>query len=420
MWMGGLAQAVPFTLTQTYDDAAPEAFDHFGRSVSVSGDNVVIGAQSVVNLAGQAYLYSASTGALLQTFNNPTPGDDDYFGNSVSVSGDNVVIGARADNTGATQAGQAYLYSANTGALLQTFNNPAPGFFDHFGNSVSVSGDNVVIGAELDNTGTISAGQAYLFRASTGALLQTFNNPTPVVGDFFGNSVSVSGDNVVIGAELDDTGASSAGQAYLFRASTGALLQTFNNPAPEAGDQFGNSVSVSGDNVVIGAAKDNTGASNAGQVYLFSASTGALLQTFNNPAPLANDFFGDSVSVSGDNVVIGAGAELSDLGRAYLFSASTGALLQTFNNPGEGFFGDSTDSFANSVAVSGNNIVIGAEAGDVFFLEEPPLVLTDVGKAYLFSANTGGLTVPEPSPLALLGVGFLGMVVMRRRREARA
>ncbi|MBM2852856.1 MAG: hypothetical protein HW420_1403, partial [Candidatus Nitrosotenuis sp.] len=98
----------------------------------------------------------------------------------------------------------------------------------------------------------------------------TFNNPTPEVNDFFGWSVSVSGNNVLVNSlgenniDFLDTGA-----AYLFDGTTGALLQTFNHPTLETNDQFGWSVSVSGNNVLISADFDDIGALNTGSAYLF-------------------------------------------------------------------------------------------------------------------------------------------------------
>jgi hypothetical protein len=97
------------------------------------------------------------------TINNHTPADFDFFGDSVSISGDKMLIGANGDDTGATNAGSAYLYDAATGALLQTFNNPMPAESDYFGSSVSISDDKVLIGALHDDTGAASAGSAYLF-----------------------------------------------------------------------------------------------------------------------------------------------------------------------------------------------------------------------------------------------------------------
>ena len=65
-----------------------------------------------------------------------------------------------------------------------------------------------------------------------GALLRTLNNPTPVIEDYFGEDVAISGNMIVVGARRDDTGAEDAGSAYVFDATTGALLHTLNNPTP--------------------------------------------------------------------------------------------------------------------------------------------------------------------------------------------
>ena len=108
--------------------------------------------------------------------------------------------------------------------------------------------------------------------ALPGDLLQTFNNPTPAAGDEFGISVAGVGNNVLIGARYDDTGASNAGAGYLYDGTTGALLHTFNNPTPATDDFFGQSVAGVGNSVLIGAYADDTGAGNAGSAYLFEGS----------------------------------------------------------------------------------------------------------------------------------------------------
>src|SRR5262245_56702629 len=74
---------------------------------------------------------------------------------------------------------------------------------------------------------------------TVGALLHTFHNPTPAAGDFFGTAVAVSGGRVLVGAPNNDTGALNAGSAYLYDAVTGQLLHTFHNPTPAAYDDFG-------------------------------------------------------------------------------------------------------------------------------------------------------------------------------------
>ena len=135
-------------------------------------------------------------------------------------------MGRYGDDTGATNAGAAYLFSTN-GTLLTTFTNPTPAASDWFGCSVAAVGtDRVLIGAHCDDTGATDAGAAYLF-STNGTLLTTFTNPTPAAGDWFGYSVAAVGtDRVLIGAHCDDTGATDAGAAYLFS------LEPFTPPAP--------------------------------------------------------------------------------------------------------------------------------------------------------------------------------------------
>ncbi len=154
---------------------------------------------------------------MLRTFTNPTPAVEDDFGFSVAAVGtDQVLIGAPYDDAGATNAGAAYLFRTN-GTLLTTFTNPAPAYDDEFGITVAAVGtERVLIGAWSDDTGATNAGAAYLFSTS-GALLTSFTNPTPAVGDYFGFSVAAVGtERVLIGVANDDTGAINAGAAYLF------------------------------------------------------------------------------------------------------------------------------------------------------------------------------------------------------------
>ncbi len=313
----------------TFFDPTPVNFEQFGVAVAAVGtDKVLIGAVQAVNgsfSSGEAYLFSTN-GTRLRTFFNPTPADGDRFGNAVTPVGtDKVLIGAPSDNTGAPQAGAAYLFSTN-GTLLTTFTNPAPASSTGFGNAVAAVGtDKVLIGVPFDDTGASDAGAAYLF-STNGTLLTTFTNPAPANIEQFGNAVAAVGtDKVLIAAHQDSLSAPQAGAAYLF-STNGTLLTTFTNPAPASSDQFGSSVAAVGaDKVLIAASGDDTGASGAGAAYLFSTN-GTLLTTFNNPAPVANDQFGFSVAAVGtDNVLIGTPRDdtgASDAGAAYLFSLS--------------------------------------------------------------------------------------------------
>ena len=211
-------------LITTFTNPTPYYSDSFGFSVAAVGtDRVLIGTpndRTGASYSGAAYLLSTN-GTLLTTFTNPTPEANEGFGFSVAAVGtDRVLIGAYADNTGAVGAGAAYLFSTS-GTLLTTITNPTPAVGDNFGRTLAVLGtDRVLIGAKNDDTGAINAGAAYLF-STNGTLLNTFTKPTPEADDAFGGSVAAVGtDRVLIGAIGDNTGVSHAGAVYLFGTQT--------------------------------------------------------------------------------------------------------------------------------------------------------------------------------------------------------
>jgi Ca2+-binding RTX toxin-like protein len=213
-----------------------------------------------------------------------------------------------------------------------------------------------------------------LFDGSTGALLRTFNNPTPAAGDNFGFSVAAVGNNVLVGAIGDNTGGDNSGAAYVFDGSTGALLRTYFNPTPAGFDSFGHSVAAVGNNVLVGAPGDNTGGDNSGAAYLFDGSSGALLHTFNNPTRATLDLFGWSVAAVGNNVLVGvpadttggisAGAVHLIDGTSYDMPAGNGPNDMTLVTTGVTF--DIIDNYTGEVVYSqlssaGAIIIAGAE-----------------------------------------------------------
>lgn len=364
-------------LLHTIKNPMPGSAGGFGTSVAGVGNNVLIGAptdDAGANDAGAAYLFDGSTGALLRTFNNPAPGLGDNFGWSVAAVGNKVLIGAPYDDAGVPDAGTAYLFDSSSGALLRTINNPAPGVGDEFGWSVAAMGNNILIGAIGDSTITAAAGSVYLFDGASGALLRPFNNPFAEAFDGFGSAITAVGNNILVGAFGDEAGANNAGSAYLLDASTGDLVKEFNKPNPLGQENFGAGVAVVGNNLLITSPADDTGAPNAGTAYLYDGSSFALLRAIHNPTPAENDFFGWSVAAVGSSILLGAYGDdtgAADAGSAYLVDGSSGMLLRTFNNPTPA----SGDNFGMAVGAVGNNFAVRAPSDDTSFL--------NAGAAYL-------------------------------------
>ena len=395
----------PGTLTLTTPN--PVSNGEFGYSVALSNDTVVVGAPyetvSGMSGAGEVYLFNSATGALVQTLTDPNPQIQGHFGISVSISGNTVVAGASdVSVSGNSDDGQAYVFDAATGSLIATLNSPYPAYEGDFGRSVAVSGSSVIIGAFGESAaGDYYAGRAYLFGAVSGNLAQSLASPSPQTTGLFGRSVAISGDAVVVGAPGQNaSGVHQAGQVYIFDATTGGLTQTFSSPNPVANGfdayigNFGFSVAASGNTVAVGAPYDNEGGyTQGGAVYVFDATTGALTQTITSPNPSTEEYFGTSIAISGNTVAVGAN-DLSASGNAeaglvYIFNASTGALVQTLSSPNAQFEG----SFGISVAVSGNTVAVGA-AG------EAEGTIDGAGNAYVTSISSTPTTSATTASIA--------------------
>jgi uncharacterized protein (DUF2345 family) len=417
------------------------ANDQFGFSVSISGDTVVVGAPGKNSSQGAAYVFvkpsggwtTTSTFTAKLTASDGAVGDD--FGFSVSVSGDTVVVGAHNADIGANLAqGAAYVFVKPSGGwsgnLTETAKLTASdgAAFDTFGFSVSVSGDTVVVGAPGKNS---SRGAAYVFVKPSGGWTTTSTFTAKLtasdgaVGDDFGFSVSVSGDTVVVGAAPF----ANQGAAYVFvkpsAGWSGNLTESAKLTASDgaAFDFFGSSVSISGDTVVVGALGKN---SSQGAAYVFVKPSGGWSGNLTETAKLtasdgaAFDTFGWSVSVSGDTVVVGApGADIganADQGAAYVFVKPSGGwtTTSTFTAKLTASDGAVGDDFGFSVSVSGDTVVVGAQFADIS-------TNAGQGAAYVFGSGApprAPLAAPLASPAGLMVVaGALLALGLRRLRR---
>ena len=243
----------------------------------------------------------------------------DFFGVSVAVSGDTAVVGATLDDDACPtnrlcNSGSAYVFvrSATTWIQQAKLTASDAAAEDFFGVSVSVSGDTAVVGAFADDDAGSNSGSAYVFVRSDSTWTQQakLTASDAAASDFFGLFVSVSGDTAVVGAPEDDDAGSSSGSAYVFVRSGTTWTQQAKLTAGDAAafDDFGFSVSVSGDTAVVGAPVGDGAVTNSGATYVFvrSGTTWSQQAKLTASDGALFDDFGFSVSVSGDTAVVGA------------------------------------------------------------------------------------------------------------------
>jgi FG-GAP repeat len=373
------------------------AFDTTGREIEarmkLSGDQVRI------EVADEGAIYPVTIDPTLTQQQKLEASDavaGDAFGALVAMSGETVVISAQGDDgAGGPDQGSVYVFVRSGGVWSQQQKLEASdaAASDFFGSSVAISGETVVVGASADDGAAgPDQGSAYVFVRSGGvwSQQQKLEASDAGAGDLFGFSAAISGETVVVGA-IGDTGAAGflQGSAYVFVRSGGVWSQRQKLEASDAGqlDFFGWSVAISGETVVVGASGDEGAAGpNQGSVYVFVRSGGGWSQQQKLEASDAElgDFFGVSVAISGETVVVGAsaddGAAGPDQGSAYVFVRSGGVWSQ--QQKLEASDAREVEFFGFPVAISGETVVIGA-TGDA------GAAGPDQGSAYVFVRSGG-------------------------------
>ncbi len=340
--------------------------DEFGFSVAISGDTVVVGSSYDSDngeWSGSAYVFVEPEGGWSGTLTESAkllPSDGaagDRFGYSVAIGGDTIAVGAWGDDDNGDIAGSAYVFVEPVGGWSGTLNQSAKllaaggAEFDYFGDSVAISGDTVVVGADGDDDNGNNSGSAYVFVEPVGGWSGTLNQSAKLLAadgaaeDAFGGSVATGGDGgaVVVGAAGDDDNGDGSGAAYVFVEPEGGWSGTVNESAKllaadgAAGDGFGECLAVSDDasSVVVGVQGDDDKGDDAGSAYVFVEPGEGWSGTLDMSAKLlaadgvAEDWFGASVAISGDIVVVGAFGNDDnddDSGSAYVFEGSPSGL----------------------------------------------------------------------------------------------
>jgi hypothetical protein len=273
--------------------------------------SIFVGADQVYTNASTAF------SALLYTLSES---DIANYARSTAISVSYTAIGnGYTDHVDGNDSGAVFIYDNSDGSLVYTLINPndyeTPAD-DHFGSSVAICGNYIAVGAksegDADDSGFGGSGKAYIYSTSTGNLLHTLDNPNAYgdsTGDYFGESIGVTNTYTFVGASDEDSPINS-GRVYVFNSSSGSLVGTITNPTtdPEL-DEFGTSLAVDDNYLVVGSPKDSEDGSESGSVGVFDTSTRSLEYIISNPndyGVAAGDSFGNSVGLSTSYVSAGA------------------------------------------------------------------------------------------------------------------
>ena len=334
----------------------------------------------------------------------------DEFGYTVAIDGDTAIVGAQYENGGTgnpiSWSGAAYVFERIGSTWIEQAilraSDAQPG--DRFGYSVAISGDTAIVGAPYEWGGAgdsaSESGAVYVFVRSgtTWTEQQILRASNAQANDYFGWSVSVSGDSTIVGAYKEDGATdtlSGSGAAYVFTRSAGTWTeqQILRASNAQSDDEFGHSVAIDGDTAIVGAPKedgatDTLAQSGAAYVFVRSGTTWTEQQILRASDAQADDLFGWSVAISGDTAIVGAYHEdggatdpKSDSGAAYVFTRS--GTTWTEQQILRASDAQDNDAFGYSVAIDGDTAIVGAPSEDGG-VGNP---LSDSGAAYVFTRS---------------------------------
>lgn len=372
--------------------------ENHGGSLAFDGARLVAGAPgergaSVLEILGAAYVYGPTgpggSWQHLQKLAPATLEQRDRFATSLAMDGDTLAVGAPGEiGTFQFGPGKVYVYRETspgqwTEDALLTSSDGAIG--DRFGFSVAVDGDWMILGAPNQDEGGGDAGAAYVFRRTGGVWneVQKILRPTGASGRGFGTSVAIDGDRACIGGPSLTATAFGAGGVFLFeRDASGTYVLGGSVQGATLGltDNYGVSLALEGDTLLVGATRDDDGGSDAGAVYAFEfdGASGTFLETakFVHSLAESGDRFGSSIALQGDLALVGApGHSLG--GAAITLSRQSGGPWSESRTtvPTEATNGNSAGA---AVALAGPVAAIGNPGASPIVFLDGAVYLTDV------------------------------------------
>ncbi|MCF8373233.1 MAG: T9SS type A sorting domain-containing protein [Bacteroidales bacterium] len=348
--------------------------DEFGCAVSIFAEQLIVGAHNSSNNKGAVYIfeYGTSSWSQVQKLIASDGASGDAFGESVFIADTLCLVGARNNGTGA-----AYIFKYDAG--LASWEQiqiliPTNGLVaDEFGACVAIQENSVFVSAPKNDANGMNSGATYIFNYNATSqlweqaqmLMASNGNPN----DEFGTSLSVSGEWLFIGASKNDTLGNNSGLVYVFKYNSTSLLweeqQKIAASDGTIADEFGWTLSVDGNKAVVGAPVN----SSEGGAYFFAWFPGQgiwqQVQKIQASDGYSGDKFGWSVSLSGDNLIIGSykeDANGASAGAAYRFNFALGV----FGNQQKilAYDGSEGDEFGGAVAIHNETALVGAAKND--------------------------------------------------------
>jgi hypothetical protein len=331
--------------------------DNCGQAVALDGDTLVVGAPLYDfgwQNAGAVFVYNREDDGsweITATLTGENKGS--RFGSAVAIDGDRIVVGAPWDDEVDLGAGAAFIFIRLEDEWHLEAKLLARSRHARFGSSVDIDNEILMVGAPDEHVNGIRSGVATVFEYSGGSWNEVADLDVPAGASEFGHSVSIEGNRAVVGAP--SSGPSSHGgiaAIYVRHHGIWRLENEFQADSPQGFDYFGSSVAIQGQWVVVGAKGDEEN----GATYVFRLETDATWSRFQRLVPSGDPLSGFGAAAALDQKTLIVGAPREPTAFAYTFNGDAWVLQDELDN--SDLYADGDFGFA--VAVDGGRAVVGA------------------------------------------------------------
>ena len=370
----------------TVPNPLPNDYPSFGRRLALAGDRIAVGAW------GGVFVYEIEQNELVLDGVFAAPGGNGANGfgvHTIGFDGQYLIVGEPFHDDGATtDVGIAHVFDTldTAGTPIATLTNPTPDAFDYFGWSVQTNGNQLAVGAYADDAdGATNSGVVYLYEISNGQVSSPSSlfSPLAATSDGFGRSLELSQDKLAV------RGLNSVVHVYDMSQSTPVFMDSIANPGSWI--FFGEYMDLDGDTLAVTDFSDD---SYTGVAYVFdlSSGSGTLIGTLVDPTPNQDEWFGESIAVNGDQVIVGNQRDTSDgpfSGSAYVYDISGATPM---------FEADLSQAHVDRAELgawidsNSTHVFVGAPAAGVSVQNSDNGYSNGLGEVYVYSKDNG---VPE-------------------------
>ena len=302
------------------------AAQYFGKVVALSDEYIVVGVSDddeLGNNAGAAYVYRINDPLYERKLTAFDGEANDFYGYAVAIQGKYLVVSAPGFDTASNvNVGAVYVYDLTDDTFVRVITPSIENSNGIFGNSLSISGDYLAVGAYQANGVAIRAGAVFVYRFSDETFESVFTASDGASDDFFGHSIELDGNYLVVGSYFDDDSGNDSGSVYLFKLDDPTYERKILASDGAASFKFGYAVQMREDRIVVGAPNHNLVGAGSGKVYFYSITDDTLEETLVPSDHAAGDYFGESLALDGDVLMVGASyndTPINNAGTAYIY-----------------------------------------------------------------------------------------------------